>query len=181
MSIETEKGFTRRKFLKSSLGAAVAVACFTRAELREALAQAKATGKPFKPFTAAAVNEHIAFCATSPRRSRNFPAFVKQVQEFKRGPIDYLTKHFDVMPSQLESLMESFDPHTVKMLTDFLDWAVRERKPIKVIVVDRSERRSENASPLRSRVRYASFSTKQKSTWKVSFIPPYIENTKERD
>ena len=178
MSKDKEE-LSRRKFLQSSLGAVVAVGCFTRAELREALAQAKVTGKQFKPFTATAVNEHIAFSATSPRASRNFPVFVKQVTDFKRDPIDYLTKHFDVLPSQLESLKESFDPHTVKMLTDFLDWSVRERKPIKVIVVDRSERRSENLSPLQSRARYASFSPKQKDTWKVSFIPPYIEKTRE--
>jgi hypothetical protein len=159
MSIETEKGFTRRKFLKSSLGAAVAVGCFTRAELREALAQAKVAGKPL--LDAANINRHIA---------QNSSALKSRVAEFKASPIAYLTKHFYVRPNQLGALEELFDSDTIGNLKAFLDKRVQDKKPFRVTITRKApERGSTNSSPLQSRVVYASLSFEKRIEMKYSY------------
>jgi hypothetical protein len=161
MSNETDKNVNRRRFLRDSLGAAVMMGCFTKAELREALAQAKLTGKLV--LTQDNLNKHIAFSAAAPPRSRNFQAFARQVHEFKLDPMGYITKHFHLTPAQQAEIEGSFNAEAIQKLTAFLDRAVKEKFPIKVIILRNpphspSESRMENLSPVQSRATYASLS-----------------------
>jgi hypothetical protein len=162
MSKETRDGFSRREFLKTGAGVAVGVGCFTRAELKEALAQAKVTGKPL--LTEANINSHIAFSATAAPERRDHQAFAEQVREFKRDSKGYITKHFYATPNQLKEF-ESLGRNTMNELYEALDRCVRERLPFQVrILQGRSNKVSSLGSPSQPGLVPASFTQASKKS-----------------
>ena len=159
MSNDTEKEISRRKFLKTSVGAAVMIGCFTKAELREALAQAKVAGKPL--LTAPNINLHI---------TRSLPTLHTHIAEFRHGPIAYLTAYFYIKPSQREVLAELFDVETINNLCGFLEKRAQDRKPFKVVITRRPPQLAgSDSSDLQSRVAYASFSFEKRADVKYRY------------
>jgi hypothetical protein len=160
MKKETEDRLTRRKFLKTSVGAAAMIGCFTKAELREALAEANAAGKPL--LNGANINLHI---------NHSMPTLQSHVADFKHDPLGYLEKYFYIRPSQRAFLAELFDSETLASLKAFLDKRAQDKKTFKVTLTHKEPNLSStmDPSPLRSRIAYASLSLEKRADVKYNY------------
>ena len=161
--------FSRRDFLKNSAGAAAIIGCFTRSGLRDALAQAGKAGKPL--LTEANLNAHIPPIG-------DLPAFRAWVAEVKQDVKGYLDKHFHITSEQRDEIDEVLDPRTARQIGEGLDRCVRERKPVKVVIIThRADGTVQPASPLKGRLAYASM-VKPKLDIHIGADGFYIKYTK---
>jgi hypothetical protein len=142
-----KRDVSRRKFLRDTAVAVVAAGCFaSTGGIREALAQAKAAGRPL--LTEANLNAHLP-------KPDNMKAFRHMVAEVKHDLKGYLARHYYVTPQQMRELDEALTPDVLRQINEGLARCVRERKPVRVtITTDQSGERSADASSLMTKVGY---------------------------
>jgi len=120
---------TRRELLKGSLGVALTAGCFTSLELRRALAQARATGKPL--LIESELNAHIP-------RPRDRQAYLAHIDHPQRDLLGYLNTNFQLTPLQIQAI-QSIPREDLLQLNALLDRARANNLQITVRVIRRGE------------------------------------------
>jgi TAT (twin-arginine translocation) pathway-exported protein len=115
------KNLNRRQFLKTSAGLAVAAGCFSSIGLRQAIAEARRTGKPV--LTPARVESNIP-APTSPE-------FHQHIAACKENPRAYLEQTFHLTRAQQRAI-DSLSPDDRQKLNAALDTAEQRKLPIRI-------------------------------------------------
>ena len=98
MSQDSENDISRRRFLKQAALTAAAATCFGDS-LREAVAQARQSGKPL--LTAKNINALIPTAAPTGAAKATYQQMINAI---KANPVEYFTTNFTVTPAQKTQL-----------------------------------------------------------------------------